>query len=111
MSVACGCTKAVTSTTGMRPSREYTATACLRSCCARSAAAPAREEGADPRPKLLRLQLRAEDSGLLFDACQQLVRVAAQQAPRGGKRCRGLLRHRARQGARLIEERRLLDHT
>src|SRR6516164_10486728 len=111
MSVACGCTKAVASTTGMSPSREYTATACLGSCRARSAAAPAREEGTDPRPELLRLQLRAEDAGLLLDAGEQLARVPAQQAPRGGERVRGLLRHRARQSARLLEERSLLDHT
>src|SRR5215831_16784259 len=111
MSAACGCTKAVGSTTGMSPSREYTVTACLRSCWARSAAAPAREEGAHARAKLLRLQLRAEDAGLLFDASEQLSRVAAQQAPRGGERFRGLLGHRARQRARLIEKRSLLDHT
>src|SRR5262249_17263680 len=111
MSVACGCTKAVGSTTGMIPSREYTVTACLRSCWERSATAPAREESAHARAKLLRLQLRAEDAGLLFDASEQLSRGPAPQARGGGERSRGLRGHRARQRARLIEERSLLDHT
>src|SRR5215469_16348275 len=105
MSVACGCTKALGSTNGISPSREYTATA-APATAARSAGAPAAEESAHPRSKLLRLQLRAEDACLRLDACQELLRVRAQQTPRSLERIRRLLRHAARQPPRLFEERR-----
>src|SRR6516162_5281921 len=94
----------------MSPSREYTATACLRSRCARSAGAPAAEEGAHARAEFLRLQLRAENARLLLDACEQLAAVAAQQAPRGRNRFRRLLCHGTRQRPCLFQERSLLGH-
>src|SRR5215468_2842134 len=107
MRAACGCTKAVASTTGISPSMEYAAT--WPPLC--SAAARACEECTHARAKLLRLQLRAEDPCLLFDAREHFTAVAAQQSPRCGERLGRLLGQRTRQRARLIEERCLLDHT
>src|SRR5262252_7680398 len=107
MSAACGCTKAVASTTGISPSIEYAATWPPLS----SAGARACEECTHPRPKLFRLELRTEDPRLLFDAREHLMAVAANQSPRRGERLGRLLRQRTRQRARLIEKRRLLDHT
>src|SRR3989442_12540683 len=83
MSTACGCTNAVGSTTGTRPSRLYAGIviSSLRRLCLRARASPG-EEGADGRSKLLRAQLRAEDARLRVDPRPDLIRLAAQQSTR-----------------------------
>src|SRR5690348_252454 len=103
MSTACGCTNAVGSTTGTRPSRLYAGIVPPPGVCLRSRASPG-EEGAYRGAKLLGAQLRAEDARLGVDPGPDWFGLPAQQAAGLEQRTLRLVRERARQRTSLRED-------